>query len=176
MTAPQDDGGARHLLAGQRIPDIPLPSTDDRMVSLARLEGCWIAFLYPWTGRPGLHNPPGWDDIPGAHGSTPEAEGFRDHYDAFRTQGFDVLGVSGQDTQEQKEFAARVRLPFSLLSDAQGLLRAALGLPTFETGGAVYLKRLTLVQRGGRIERVVYPVHPPHTHAGDLLSTLPARR
>jgi hypothetical protein len=29
----------------------------------------------------------------------------------------------------------------------------------------VYLKRLTLILRDGRIERVFYPVHPPDTHA-----------
>jgi hypothetical protein len=36
------------------------------------------------------------------------------------------------------------------------------------------LKRLTLVLRDGTIERSIYPVHPPHTHASDLLATLDA--
>ncbi|MCC7250691.1 peroxiredoxin [Hyphomicrobium sp.] len=169
---PQDDGSARHLVPGLALPATPLPATDGHSLSLARLAGRWIVFVYPWTGRPGLPNPPGWDDIPGAHGSTPEAEGFRDVYDAFRAAGFDVLGVSGQSTPDQQEFAARVRLPFPLLSDAAGALRAVLGLPAFETSGVPYFKRLTLVLRDGTIERVVYPVHPPHTHARDLLATL----
>lgn len=172
--APDDDGGARHLAPGVRVPDAPVIATDGRSVSLARLPGRWIVFVYPWTGRPGVPNPPRWDDIPGAHGSTPEAEGFRDFYAAFRAAGFDVLGVSGQPTADQTEFAQRVRLPFPVLSDAAGALRAALDLPTFETGGTVYLKRLTLVLRDGAIERTVYPVHPPHTHARDLLSALTA--
>lgn len=172
--APEDDGGARHL-GGTGLPGIALAATDGTSVDLAQLVGRWIVFVYPWTGRPGLPNPPSWDDIPGAHGSTPEAEGFRDAYDAFRTMGFGVLGLSGQTTADQKEFAARIGLPFPLVSDAEGKLRDALRLPTFETGGVTYLKRHTLIVRDGTIERVVYPVHPPDTHAGDLFSTLPAR-
>lgn len=173
--APEDDGGARHLMPGLKIPDVPLPATDGRYVSLPTLAGVWVIFIYPWTGRQGLPNPPDWDDIRGAHGSTPEAEGFRDHYDAYRSMGVDVLGISGQETADQQEFAARIRVPFPLLSDAEGILRRSLKLPAFETGGVTYLKRLTLVLRDGGIERVVYPVHPPHTHAGDLLAAMPRR-
>jgi hypothetical protein len=36
----------------------------------------------------------------------------------------------------------------------------------------VYLKRLTLVLRDSLIERTLYPVHPPHTHARELLAAL----
>jgi peroxiredoxin len=170
--APEDDGVARHLAPGLALPDTPLVVTDGRRISLARLDGRWVVFIYPWTGKPGLPNPPNWDDIAGAHGSTPEAEGFRDAYDDVRRVGFDVLGLSGQTTADQQEFAHRLRLPFPLLSDAAGALRDALRLPTFETGGVTYLKRLTLILRDGRIERTFYPVHPPHTHAADLLISL----
>lgn len=172
--APDDDGAARHLAAGFALPDVTLPATDGRTISVARLAGRWVIYIYPWTGRPGLPNPPRWDDIKGAHGSTPEAEGFRDCYKAYRAAGFDVLGMSGQETADQQEFAARLSLPFPLLSDAGGTLRRVLRLPTFETGGITYLKRLTLVLRDGTIERSIYPVHPPHTHASDLLATLDA--
>jgi len=172
--APENDGGARHLVPGLKLPDIALPSTAGGVLSLARLPGRWVVFIYPWTGRPGLANPPHWDDIAGAHGSTPEAEGFRDAYESFRATGFDVLGLSGQLTADQQEFVARMGLPFPILSDAGRALSAALRLPTFETGGVVYLKRLTVVVHDGQIERAIYPVHPPHTHAQQLLSLLSA--
>jgi peroxiredoxin len=170
--APADDGGAAHLVEGLPLPDVSLPATMGGGVNVARLAGTSLLFVYPWTGRPGLSNPPNWDDISGAHGSTPEAEGFRDHYDAFRAMGFEVLGLSGQDTEHQREFAKRIGLPFPLLSDAEGKLAGALRLPSFETGGVTYLKRLTLVVSGGKIARVFYPVHPPHTHASEVLSSL----
>ncbi len=143
--APADDGAAAHLVPGLALPDVALPSTSGDAISLAKLAGRWVVFVYPWTGRSGLSNPPDWDHIAGAHGSTPEAEGFRDHHDAYRAAGYEVLGISGQATADQKEFAARLALPFPLLSDAAGALRDALRLPTFETGGVTYLKRLTLV-------------------------------
>lgn len=170
--APEHDAAARHLTPGLALPDITLPAIDGMSISPAALEGPWVVVIYPWTGRPGLPNPPNWDDIPGAHGSTPEIEGFRDAYVSLRALGFNVLGVSGQTTEDQQEFADRLDVRFPLASDAEGRLREALNLPTFETGDVTYLKRLTLVTRDGKIERVVYPVHPPHTHAGDLLATL----
>lgn len=170
--APRDDGGARHLTADTAMPDIALPATTGGEVSLARLDGATVVFAYPWTGRAGIPNPPGWDDIAGAHGSTPEAEGFRDHFDEYCRAGIAVFGLSLQSSDYQRELATRLALPYALLSDEACLLQRALALPVFATGGVTYLKRLTLVIRDGRLERVVYPVHPPHTHAWDLLTAV----
>ncbi|MCL4765057.1 MAG: peroxiredoxin [Hyphomicrobiaceae bacterium] len=172
--APADDGGARHLARGLALPDIDLEATDGSAVSLARVPGRVVVFCYPWSGRPGLPNPPDWDTIPGAHGSTPEAEGFRDLYPGFDEMPVALFGLSLQPTEEQQEFARRLRLPFALLSDAADGFRRALRLPVLETGGKVYLKRLTLLVRGGRIERVFYPVHPPDAHAREVLAVITA--
>ena len=165
-----EDGGARHLKRGMRMPDIALPTTAGRKISFAGLPGMAIVYCYPWTGRPGLPNPPHWDDIPGAHGSTPEAEGFRDHYAAFQMRDYEVFGVSGQTAADHKAFAARTGLPFLLLSDHDFRFADGLRLPRFETGGVTYLKRITLIVRDGVIYRAIYPVHPPHTHAAELLA------
>lgn len=170
--APVDDGGATHLTAGTPLPDIQLPATTGGTLSLARLAGTTVAYIYTWTGRPGLANPPGWDEIPGAHGSTPEAEGFRELYAAFAARGCAVLGISVQDTAHQQELVARLKLPFPILSDARHELRRALRLPVFAAGGVEYLKRLTMIVRDGRIAHVFYPVHPPDSHAREVLAWL----
>ena len=68
-----------------------------------------------------------------------------------------VFGLSTQSTAYQGEMAARLGLPFEIVSDEAFALQQALALPTFETGGVRYLKRLTLAVRDGRIERVYYP-------------------
>ena len=167
--APVDDGGARHLVAGLALPDVALASTGGAIVKLCDVPGLAIIFVYPWTGRPGLPNPPRWDDIPGAHGSTPEAEGFRDLFSKFLAQGARVFGISGQDSGHQREFALRMKLPFPLLSDANLSFADALMLPRFETGGETYLRRLTILARAGRIENVFNPVHPPDLHAAEVL-------
>ena len=169
---PQDDGGARHLKRGQRMPDLDLPTTFGRGVNFAGLDGMAIVYCYPWTGRPGLPNPPDWDDIPGAHGSTPEAEGFRDLHAGFRYVGASVYGLSTQATNYQRELAERLGLPFELVSDQGFALQRALALPTFATGGVTYLKRLTLAVRDARVERVYYPVGRPAAHAREVCAWL----
>ena len=168
--APADDGGARHLARGQAMPDLALPTTTGETVSFARLAGRAVVFCYPWTGRPGAANPPGWDDIAGAHGSTPEAEGFRDLYTAFADLDVAVFGLSTQPTEYQRELADRLALNYALASDAEFRFARALRLPVFEAGGERYLKRLTLVLGDGRIEFVFYPVHPPDAHAREVLA------
>lgn len=170
--APADDGGARHLVAGLTLPDVALASTDGRTVKLCDVPGRAIVFVYPWTGQPGLPNPPHWDDIPGAHGSTPQAEGFRDLHATFAAQDVKVFGISSQDSAHQREFALRMNLPFPLLSDAAYSFADELRLPRFATGGVTYLKRLTIAARDGRFEKVFYPVHPPDQHAAEVLTWL----
>jgi peroxiredoxin len=167
-----DEGGARHLKRGQRMPDLDLPTTAGRIVNFAKLDGTAVVYCYPWTGRPGLPNPPNWDDIPDAHGSTPEAEGFRDLHAGFLQVGTAVYGLSTQTTDYQRELAERLGLPFELASDEGFALQRALALPTFATGGVTYLKRLTLAIRDGRIMRVYYPVPRPEAHAREVCAWL----
>jgi peroxiredoxin len=171
--APVDDGGAAHLKPGIELPDLALPSTAGGQLDLRDLRSA-VVYVYPWTGRPGVADPPGWDDIAGAHGSTPETAGFRDHYPRFRALGVEVFGVSAQDTEHQRELSARLGVPFALLSDEGLRLQRALRLPTFLAGGRPYLARLTLYVRDGRVARVFYPVHPPETHAAEVLGCLTA--
>lgn len=164
-----DDGDADHLTLGMVLPSIPLPATDGSTADLAAARGRSLLIVYPWTGRPGHPNPPGWDSIPGAHGSTPELEGFRDRSADFTALGVRLFGLSRQVTAYHRELVARLALPFPILSDAGGAFGDALRLPTFTTGGAIYLKRLTLFVLDGAIARVVYPVRDPAGHAAEIL-------
>ena len=154
-----------HLAPGLSLPRVTLLATDGSELCLATLSGRSVVAVYPWTGRPGLPNPPGWDDIPGAHGSTPELEGFRDLFGCISKAGTRVFGLSGQTTDYQREMVRRLELPFPILSDADGKLAEALHLPTFKAGGDSYLKRLTFVVNNGRTEHVFHPVPAPETHA-----------
>ncbi|HEY8246333.1 MAG TPA: peroxiredoxin [Hyphomicrobium sp.] len=176
LPAPNDDGAARHLVNGLELPDIALPSSRGEMVNLGIRRGAAVVYVYPWTGRPGIADPPGWDDISGAHGSTPETEGFRDHYLKFRAQRIEVFGLSSQSAEHHGEFVARLAVPFPLLSDASFAFKQALNLPTFDAGGTPYLKRLTLLVRDGRIAHAFYPVKHPAAHARDVLDWLDEKR
>lgn len=159
-------------MPGTVLPAVTLPATDGSKVDLAALSGRSIIAVYPWTGRPGQPNPPDWDDIPGAHGSTPELERFGDLSPRFEALRARLFGLSRQGTAYQRELVQRLGLPFVLLSDAQGLFGGALALPSFTTGGGIYLKRLTLLVNDGVIDRVFFPVPDPATHADEVLSWL----
>jgi peroxiredoxin len=119
-------GDTDYLAPGLSLPPIALPATDGSDISLAALKVRSIVAVYPWTGRPGRPNPPNWDDIPGAHGSTPELEGFRDHYAEFAQRDVQIYGLSRQTTAYQREMAMRLGLPFLILSDAEGASLAEL--------------------------------------------------
>lgn len=135
------DGGADFAMPGMALPPITLAATDGTTIGLAGLRGRSVLAVYPWTGRPGRPNPPNWDDIPGAHGSTPELEGFRDLATRFAERDTRLFGLSLQSTAYQRELVQRLRLPFPILSDREAAFATALALPSFATGGETYLKR-----------------------------------
>jgi len=173
IPAPHDDGAARHL-EGLRLPDIALPATDGRAVSLARCQGRTVVYAFPRMGKPGqIALIDGWDEIPGARGCTPQSCAFRDHFKELTAAGAaQVFGLSTQDTAYQAEAVARLHLPFAILSDERGELANALRLPSMQVAGLTLLKRLALVCDDGRISKVFYPVFPPDRNAGDVLAWL----
>ncbi len=171
LPVPADDGASDHL-RGMRVPSVPLPSTANRMIDVAGLPGRTVVFCYPATGKPHEPSPPGWDQIPGARGCTPQSCAFRDHYQDLQALGVAVYGLSTQTTADQREAVQRLRLPYEVLSDASLSFARALRLPTFAVEGRTYLKRLTLIVRNGSIEHVFYPVFPPDKNAGDVTDWL----
>lgn len=144
------------------------------MVDLAALAGRTIVYIYPRTGKPDEPSPPGWDAIPGARGCTPQSCAFRDHFGDLTAQGVAVYGMSTQSTADQQEAAARLGLPYQLLSDAGLAFARDLRLPTFTLEGRTYIKRITLILREGRIERLFYPVFPPDRNAAEVLAWVSA--
>ena len=174
LPVPVDDGACDHLV-GMRMPSIALPSTAGRKVVLAETgRPRAVVYAYPRTGVPGEPSPDGWDLIPGARGCTPQSCAFRDHHQELLDLGAEVWGLSTQTTAFQQEMAARLHLPFEVLSDADLRLAKALRLPTFEVAGMTLIRRLTLILQGGRIEHVFYPVFPPDQSAAQTLTWLRA--
>ena len=176
LPAPADDGRARHL-TGLKVPDIALPTTGGGMVNLSKLKGRTVVYVYPRTGVPGVDAPPGWDDIPGARGCTPQSCGFRDHFDELKRLGVaQLFGLSTQDTAYQQEAASRLHLPFAILSDEKLAFARALKLPTFSVDGMTLLKRMALVIDDGVISKAFYPVFPPDKNATEVVAWLQASR
>jgi peroxiredoxin len=172
IPVPQDDGRAAHLM-GQKLPDVALRATSGSPVNLSRLGGRTVLYIYPRTGVPGVDPPPGWDQIPGARGCTPQSCGFRDHFEELKKLGVThVFGLSTQDTGYQREAAERLHLPFPILSDADLDFARALHLPLFMTSGMMLLSRMALVVDDGVIKKVFYPVFPPDQNAAEVVAWL----
>jgi peroxiredoxin len=171
LPVPIDDGACNHLV-GMRLPSIPLPSTAGGVVDLSGLSGRTVVYCYPRTGRPDEEPPPGWNEIPGARGCTPQSCAFRDHDRELKGLGARVFGVSTQTTIAQREAAERLHLPFELLSDHELDFATALRLPTFRVQSMTLIKRLTLIITTGRIDKIFYPVFPPDKNAEEVIQWL----
>lgn len=163
-----------HLI-GRKMPNVDLEATSGSPVNPARILGPAVIFCYPYTGRPGYPDPLNWDHIPGAHGSTPQALAYSEAYGEFRRMGFKLFGLSFQDTEWQRDFVARNKLTFRLLSDAPRAFSSRLGLPFFETGGAAYLQRVTFILHDGTITAMRFPVPEPEHDAADVLAMIQPR-
>jgi peroxiredoxin Q/BCP len=88
---------------GVTAPDFTLTDANGKKVSLSDFRGRdVILYFYPQ------------DDTPGC---TKEACAFRDAWSDIQDLGATVLGVSGDDAASHTRFAAKYRLPFTLLSD-----------------------------------------------------------
>jgi len=176
IPAPQDDGAADHL-TGMTLPDLALRATSGGPVNLSKLAGRTVLYIYPRTGVPGVDLPPGWNDIPGARGCTPQSCAFRDHHAELKALGVaQVFGLSTQDTAYQQEAATRLHLPFAILSDEKLAFTKALRLSTFTVAGMTLLKRMALVIDNGKIVKVFYPVFPPDKNAEEVVAWIQASR
>lgn len=130
LPRPDDDGGAEGL-EGREVPTVRLDSTTGEQLDLDVIaEGTLVVYVYPGTGVPGEPLPPGWMQTPGAFGCTAENCAFRDHASQLAALGATVVGVSAQPLAEQREFAARERMPHPVLNDSGFALAEGLDLPT----------------------------------------------
>lgn len=89
------------------------------------------------------------DDTPGC---TAQACSFQDQFEVFKEADAVIIGISGQSVESHKEFAAKHRLTFTLLSDEGNKIRKLLGVPTNLLG--LLPGRVTYVV--GKTGKVIY--------------------
>ncbi len=109
--------GTSTVQAGDVAPDFALPDASGKTVRLSDFRGRKPVVLYFYPK----------DDTPGC---TKEACTFRDQYRDFEDAGAEVIGVSSDSPESHAKFAAKYRLPFTLLADGDGAVRKRYGVPT----------------------------------------------
>lgn len=99
--------GSTPLEVGDPAPDFTLPDTEGKPVTLSVLlkKGPVILAFYPKAFTPGC---------------TKQNEAFRDQFGKVEERGAQVVGISTDSVEKQREFKQRYRLPYPLLSDPEG--------------------------------------------------------
>lgn len=154
-------GPTRPPRAGDPAPDFALPSAAGGTVRLSDYRGKSevVLYFYPKDNSPVC---------------SAEACSFRDSYDAFREAGAEVIGVSSDPAGSHERFARRLRLPFVLLSDAGGAVRARYGVP--KTLGLFPGRTTYLIDREGVIRHVFSSQMQFTRHVTEALGVLRSLR
>jgi peroxiredoxin Q/BCP len=149
--------GAETLQAGAPAPGFALPDAAGKTRQLADWRGQWLAlYFYPRDNTPGC---------------TTEAANFRDAQARFAALKAQVVGISLDAAASHRAFAAEHRLPFTLLSDAEGAVAARYGA-LLNLGVMKFAKRHSfLIDPDGRIARIYRQVEPA-THVEEILADL----
>ena len=120
------------LESGAAAPDFTLPDQNGNPVHLADRvrQNVVVLFFYPKDNSAGC---------------TMEACSFRDSYEDFKDAGADVIGISGGTTEGKQEFVQKNRLPFTLVTDLDGLVSRAYGVEKGKGLSAIAPPRITYV-------------------------------
>ena len=149
------------LKPGDKAPEFTSLTQDGKTVSLADFKGKYvILYFYPR------------DDTPGC---TKEACGFRDAFAEFTRKGAVVLGVSTDPVKAHSKFAAKFKLPFTLLADEQKKIVQAYGVwGEKRFMGRKYLAthRVTFLIGPDVKIKQVWPAVKPEEHAAEVLAAI----
>jgi peroxiredoxin Q/BCP len=153
-------GGAPGVKVGERAPEFSLPDAEGRTFRLSeqRAKKPIVLYFYPK------------DDTPGC---TREACGFRDQYEEFQRLGAEVVGVSSDSSASHQRFAAKHRLPFTLLADEGGAVRRLYGVPA--TLGLLPGRVTFVIDREGIVRHVLNSQLDFRRHISEALANLDAQ-
>ncbi len=156
--------GTIRVKPGDPMPDVSLPSTRGRPMSPAEFRGKKHVLLYFYPGN----NAP----YPELHGCTAQACSFRDRMQNIRDLDGVVIGVSRQAIDVQRAFSEEQMLNFVLLSDQEGRLGTALGVPLLRDDHQAFAKRVSFLADRHGIIRHIYPQVSAEHHTEEILTAL----
>jgi peroxiredoxin Q/BCP len=140
---------------GSPAPTLRAVAHDGTLVDLAELRGRPVViFFYPKDETPGC---------------TKEACAFRDAWERLAKRNAVLIGVSADSAESHRAFVAHHKLPFLLVSDADGRIAQAFGVPRVLTLTA---RQTFVIGPEGRVTHVHRSVDPV-THAAEIEAELP---
>ena len=149
------------MKVGDKAPEILGHDENGREIKLNDFAGKkLVLYFYPKDMTPGCTN---------------EACNLRDNYSALRKQGYEVLGVSVDDSQKHQKFIAKYELPFSLIADTNKTLVQQMGVWGEKSmAGRKYMgtfRTTFIINEDGVIERIITSKEiKVKEHANQILS------
>ena len=149
------------LNVGDKAPEFTLQDQDGNTVRLSDFQGKKVLlWFYPKASTPGC---------------TAEGCNIRDHHGQFESANVQVLGMSKDSVQRQKNFATKQEFLYPLLSDESGEIIQAYGAwgPKKYMGREYegILRISYIIDEAGNIEHVFDKVKTK-THGEDVLQAL----
>jgi len=147
------------LKEGDKAPAFKGLDQEGKKISLADFKGKkLVLYFYPAANTPTC---------------TVESCNLRDNFTALKKKGFQVVGVSPDEVNDQKKFADKHSLPFPLLADADKTVCMAYGVWDKKSMyGREYmgvLRTTFLIDEKGRIERIILKPKSK-IHAEEIIS------
>ena len=149
------------LETGTKAPDFTLNDKDGNAVSLTDFAGKKVVlYFYPKDSTPGC---------------TRQACAFAAAYEAFKTLGAVIIGISKDSEASHRRFAEKNGLPFILLSDPELKAIQAYGVwqekKNYGKVSMGVVRSTFIIDEKGLIEKVM-PKVKPDTNAAEILDYL----
>jgi len=144
------------LTVGSPAPTLSGKDQEGKQISLADVyaKGITLVYFYPKAATPGC---------------TKQGCSLRDKWSDLSAKGIQVVGVSGDNADDQKKFHDTQKFPFPLIADDDGKVGAAFGVP--EMKSHIY-KRTSFIVKDGKIAWTMTDKTTTETHAADVLKAV----
>jgi len=145
------------IRVGDLAPDFTLPNQSGQPVTLSDFLGkkAVVLYFYPKDNTPGC---------------TIESCTFRDSYDAFQTNGAEVISISSDSPTSHQQFATKYNLPFTLVSDEGSKIRNAYGVPS--TLGLLPGRVTYIIDLEGKVRHIFNSQFNPKAHVSEAMQVL----
>ena len=149
------------LNIGQKAPNFTLPDKDGNNVSLSDFLGKKVVlYFYPRDNTPGC---------------TRQACAFANQYDALKSRGIEIIGISRDSVESHSKFALKYTLPHILLSDPELEVIKAYGVwqekKLYGKLSFGVVRTTYVIDENGNIIHVM-PKVKPDTNAQDIIEFL----
>jgi peroxiredoxin Q/BCP len=149
------------LQPGELAPDFTLPAETGAMVTLSDFRGRADVVLFFYAKD-------------NTAVCSAEACSFRDSYQALSALGAVVIGISADSAGSHRRFAGRFQLPFTLLSDADGAVRARYRVS--KTFGLIPGRATFVIDKQGIVRHVYSSQFQPGNHPAEAIGVLKTLR